>query len=121
MMTLRKLKARYNELRRRHFMNPPPGRHLPPLASELRWAIDRHTYWFASVVFDEDGDPEILSINEVLLHGWMDYERDRILAHELTHMRLGPGSKCTTDTKARIPKAWKEEQMRLSAEGFPWL
>ena len=109
------MKRRYGYIRRKYFMDGDPV----PMAGELTWV------WTAegadilgATIFDEDDHPYELHLNTILLRHGLDWERDRVLAHEMTHMRLGPNRSCSSK---RYAKYWREEQKRLTNLGFRWL
>lgn len=111
------MKRRYGYIRRKYFMDGIGNR--IPMASELTWV------WTAegadilgATLFDEDGQPYELHLNSMLLRHGLDWERDRVLAHEMTHMRIGPHRSCAS---RRAAPYWKEEQIRLDNLGFRWL
>jgi len=112
-----KMMRRYNMIRRRFFLEP--GGNRVPMAKDISWV------WAAegadilgATVFDEDSSPHELHLNSILLRAGFEWERDRVLAHEMTHMRLGPGRSCSA--KKHAPH-WLSEQLRLSRLGFRWL
>lgn len=111
------MRRRYNDLRRRYFLEP--GGRRVPLAGELRWVwAAEGSDALGATVFDEDGHPYELHLNRVLLDNLFTWERERVIAHEMTHMRLGPGVSCSA--RGPAPK-WRREQARLTSLGFRWL
>jgi hypothetical protein len=117
-LTIRQLKRIYTRLRRQYYFIGPgeyDSREVPP-ADALAWR------WFrdgaeggaiAITSFDEDGDPEEVAFNR-------KYARSPILmtanvAHEMSHMRLGPKHDCSRTGKS---PAWDREVERLARLGF---
>ena len=115
-----KAKRRYGLIRRRYFMGANADGGLPvPTAKDLTWV------WAAEgadilgcTVFDEDNHPFELHLNSLLLRHGLAWELDRVLAHEMTHLRLGPGRSCSARKYAPY---WLMEQKRLTELGVRWL
>jgi len=118
--SLYEVRRTYDALRLRYFhVDPRPYPvHDLPLAKELRW------YWLPAnsdalgmTTFDEEGDPEDVGLHTMLRPSPRLLRQT--LLHEMTHMRLGPGSSCGGWSHAwagpRIPRAsaWYQETVRL--------
>lgn len=119
-MTPAQVKRRYGRLRSKYFMDAEPGvTFVPPTATHLTWVWAAETAdYLGMTVFDEDSAPFELHLNLLLLRPFMGWELDRVLVHEMTHMRLGPTRSCAS--RKYVPY-WRSEQERLTRLGFRWL
>jgi len=106
MRTFKSMRAEYEKLRARYYMDAESPLRVPPPAEDLRWAWTKDTRRvLAATHLDEDGDPHLIEMP------WGAGERvvALMLLHELSHMR-NPEADC-----GRRHRWWREECKRLEA------
>lgn len=116
-LSLGEVRAMYDSLRRRFFLDAAPPLRVPPPSAELRWGwLPESSGALGETQFDEDGDPEMIRV--------AFYDRSRTilrgtLLHEMTHMRLGAEYACGSGTRRHgmrtLPASsmWRQEALRL--------
>jgi hypothetical protein len=108
--TFRSVKAEYERLRSRYYLDAEPPLRVPPPAGDpaLRWTWVRDRSLWGATHFDEDNDPHLIEVP------WNAGQRVLVLVllHELSHMRR-PDAECTRRGW------WREECRRLErADAF---
>lgn len=122
-LPLSRVRAGYDRLRTRYFIDAERPLRIPPTAAGLRWSwLPANSDAIAETIFDEDGDPEELRLNPKYADRWT-LVRPTLL-HELTHMRLGQVPSCGAFSHPAkgVPRiarssAWHRETLRLAALG----
>lgn len=107
MRTFKSIRAEYDALRRRYYMDAEDPLRVPLAAAELRWAWNRDRSVWAAAHMDEDGDPHLIEVPFGLGSRLTCF----VLLHELSHMR-NPRAAC-----GRQSAWWRAEGRRLEAAG----
>lgn len=110
MRTFRSIRAEYDRLRLRYYMDALEPLKVPPPSTDpaLRWAWTMGVHEWAATHFDCDGDPHLIEVpfNQGARLTCL------MLLHELSHMR-NPKAECGV----RSDCWWRVEGRRLEAMG----
>ena len=109
MRTLKAVRAEYDKLRRRYYLDAVEPERVPPPSVELRWAWLRVRGLWGLTHLDEDNDPHLVEV----AFGAGPRVTTLVLLHELSHMR-NPRSECH---RIRADRWWRAEGRRLEAAG----
>lgn len=108
MRTFRSVRAEYDRLRLRYYIDAEPPLRVPPPAADpaLRWTWTRdiRRIW-AATHLDDDGDPHLIEVP----YGYGPRVTTLMLLHELSHIR-NPDADC-----GRRRAWWRQECRRLGA------
>ena len=99
------MRAEYERLRSRYYMDVEPPLRMPPPATELRWAWTRNPTNLAATHLDKDGDPHLVEVPFAVGERVVTL----MLLHELSHMR-NPEADC-----GQRREWWRAECRRLEA------
>lgn len=109
MRTFKSIRAEYDRLRVRYYMDADEPMLVPPPSLELRWTWCRDPKLWAATHFDEDNDPHLVEAP----FGLGKKLTRCVLLHELSHMR-NPRAVCN---EKRAAGWWRAEGRRLEAFG----